>query len=383
MPTVVSSIRLFFQEGSSDKVYHATIIETEPGKHTVEVEWGRRGGGLNKGKKAIGVSLEAARKAYDRLVREKTGKGYQEMTEAVRPAAVAPPEGEGSGSKVQGRRARTGQAAQLLNAIDEDALARHLEDDAMLAQQKLDGNRILVHVRDTIIATNRAGELTTLHDAIASGLGELPEGTVLDGEVLADPKGPIYWLFDVLQVGAEDVRGLGYADRWTRLYEELEPGLSGPVRVLPVARGARQKKDLFDRVVAARAEGVVFKQGRAPYKPGRPASGGTQLKYKLTKSADVVLLSNAGNAYQMAVYDGRTLRDVGKVFAGTTNESRATIDELLARGERPIAEVRYLYATDDENLFQPVFVGLRDDKTAKECTRAQLVRTHRGVIELP
>lgn len=381
MPTVVQSIRLFFQEGSSDKVYHATIVETEPGKHTVEVEWGRRGGGLNKGKKAIGVSLEAARKAYDRLVREKTGKGYQEIAGDVQPAAVAPPEGEGSGSKVKGRRARTGQAAQLLNAIDEDELARHLEDEAMLAQQKLDGNRILVHLRDVIVATNRAGEITTLHDAIAGGLGELPEGTILDGEVLADAKGPVYWLFDVLRIGEKDVRALGYSERWAHLEGELEPGLSGPVRVLPVARGKRQKKDLFDRIVAARGEGIVFKQARAPYKPGRPASGGTQLKYKLTKTADVVLLSNAGNAYQMAVYDGRTLRDVGKVFAGTTNESRATIDALLAKGERPIAEVRYLYATDDENLFQPVFVGLRDDKDAEECTRAQLVRTHRGVIE--
>jgi len=383
MPSVVQSIRLFFQEGSSDKVYHATIVETEPGKHTVEVEWGRRGASsLNKGKKAVGVSLEAARKAYDRLVREKTGKGYQEITEAVQPAAVAPPEGEGSGSKVQGRRARTGQAAQLLNAIDDDELARMLTDDAMLAQQKLDGNRILVHVRDVLVATNRAGELTQLHDAIAGGLGELPEGTVLDGEVLAGAKGPTYWLFDVLQIGGEDVRTLGYDQRWSRLFDELEPGLSGPVRVLPVARGARAKKDLFERIRAARGEGIVFKNARAPYKPGRPASGGTQLKYKLTKTADVLLVANAGNAYQMAVWDGSRLREVGKVFAGTTNETRATIDELLSRGERPVAEVRYLYATDDENLFQPVFVGLRDDKAGKECTRAQLVQTHRGVIEL-
>ena len=91
-----------------------------------------------------------------------------------------------------------------------------------------------------------------------------------------------------------------------------EPGFAGPIHVLPIARG-RQKQSLFDRIVEERAEGIVFKHARAPYKAGR---GSTQLKYKLTKSADVVILSNAGNAYQMAVYDGKTLRDVGKVFAG-------------------------------------------------------------------
>src|SRR5262249_12944701 len=135
---IIKSIKLFFQEGSSDKVYHATIIETEPGKYTVAVEWGRRNGGLQKGNKAVGVSLEDAEKAYDRLVREKTNKGYQAITEEVKPAAVAPPMGEGSGSKVTGRRKKTGVAAQLLTSIDEDDLEKHLRDEKMIAQQKLD-----------------------------------------------------------------------------------------------------------------------------------------------------------------------------------------------------------------------------------------------------
>lgn len=372
--SVIESIKLFFQEGSSDKVYHATILETAPGKYTVAVEWGRRGSTLNKGNKAVGVSREAAEKAFARLVREKTSKGYQEIAGDVKPATVAPPEGEGSGSKVQGRRKRTGVAAQLLQSIDESDLERHMQDETMVAQQKIDGIRIIVHVSGEIIATNRSGELSSIDARIADGLSGMPEGTILDGEVI----GGAYWLFDVLQIGNEDVRKIGYLDRWLRLEGELEPGLAGPIHVLPTVRG-RHKRSLFERIVEQRAEGIVFKHARAPYKAGR---GSTQLKYKLTKSADVVILSNAGNAYQMAVFDGKTLRDIGKVFAGTTNESRALIDAMLARGERPIAEVRYLYATDDDNLFQPVFVGLRDDKKAAQCTRAQLVRTARGIIEI-
>ena len=372
--TVIKRVELFFQEGTSDKVYNATIIETGPGKYTVAVEWGRRGASLNKGNKAVGVSLEQAEKVYARLVREKTGKGYQEIAGEVKPAAVAPPVGEGSGSKVQGRRKRTGVQAQLLQSIEEDDLERHLEDTSMIAQQKIDGIRILVHIAEQIIATNRSGEHTQVDKRILEGLSSMPIGTILDGEMI----GGEYWLYDVLQIGDEDVRPMGYLERWLRLEGDLEPGFAGPIHILPIASG-KKKRSLFDRIVEERAEGIVFKHSRAPYKAGR---GATQLKYKLTKTADVVILSNAGNAYQMAVYDGKTLRDVGKVFAGTTNETRAIIDEMLSNGEKPVAEVRYLYATDDDNLFQPVFVGLRDDKKASQCTRAQLIRTARGIIAL-
>ena len=41
----VRSIELFFQEGSSDKVYFATILE-DASSYTVKVEWGRRGSAL-------------------------------------------------------------------------------------------------------------------------------------------------------------------------------------------------------------------------------------------------------------------------------------------------------------------------------------------------
>jgi bifunctional non-homologous end joining protein LigD len=371
----VRSIQLFFQEGSSDKVYNARIVE-DGGAFTVHVEWGRRGATLNSGSKAVKVTRAAADKTFDKLVREKRGKGYEEIAGDVKPAAVAPPEGEGSGSKVGGKRAKIGHGAQLLVAIDDDdELARHLGDADHIAQQKLDGVRVLVHVTDDgPIATNRDGQATELAQGALAGLGYLPKGTIVDGEVL----GGAYWLFDVLQLAGDDVRARGYLDRYDLLDNELEPALGEGARILPLAIGAKAKRALHDKLRGARAEGIVFKHREAPYKSGRVA---TQRKYKFLKSADVIIVENAGNAYRMAVWDGRTLFDVGRVFAGTTNASRKDLDARLGRGERPIAEVRYLYATDDHQLFQPVFVGVRGDKPAKSCVRAQLVPTDRGVIE--
>jgi bifunctional non-homologous end joining protein LigD len=377
-PRVVRSVELFFQEGSSDKVYQAKIVGAGA-TFSVVVAWGRRGATLNEGKKAINVSRADADKTFDRLVREKRGKGYEEITANVKPAAVAPPEGAGSGSKVGGKRAKVGLAAQLLNPLDDDDLAHVLADDAMVAQQKLDGVRVLVRRDATaLIATNRNGQVTELASAALAGLEYLPHGTIVDGEVL----GEAFWLFDVLQLAGDDVRKLGYLERHRVLDDELEPALTGNAHVLPVAIGGKRKRALYDKLRAAGAEGVVFKHREAPYTSGRPASGGTQRKYKFVKSADVVIVENAGNAYQMAVYDGRTLVDVGRVFAGTTNASRKDLDARLARGEHPVAQVSYLYATDDQKLFQPVFVSTRADKPAAQCILAQLVRTDRRVVPI-
>ena len=75
--------------------------------------------------------------------------------------------------------------------------------------------------------------------------------------------------------------------------------------MLPIAKGYAKKQALHDKLALSQAEGIVFKDAKAPYKPGRPASGGTQRKHKFVKTADVVLVSNAGNAYQMAVFEGK------------------------------------------------------------------------------
>jgi bifunctional non-homologous end joining protein LigD len=378
MGTTVRRVELFFQEGTSDKVYHATLVDDGDGKFSVLVEWGRRGAPLNKGSKAVKVPREKAERELAKVINEKTKKGYQEITVDVVPASVAPPIGQGSGSRVSATgRKRTGQAAQLLNAVEEDALEVLFDDASILAQQKLDGTRILAHVGETVIVTNRSGQHSSAPPELLEVLADAPRGTVLDGELVSVDGSVTYWVFDLLQHGTADLRAKPYLDRYQEL-DALVDELRDPVRLVPTAATPKDKRALFAKLSDARAEGIVFKRRDAPYTPGRPASGGTQLKYKFVKTCDVVLTGNAGNAYQMAVWDASRLREIGKVFAGTTNATRKQIDELLVNGEQPVAVVEYLYATDDDILFQPVFVQLRDDKEGEECTLGQLVRTNRA-----
>lgn len=379
--TTVKSIKLFFQEQPSDKVYNVALVESGGG-YTVRVEWGRRGANLSRGTKAVDVDRAAAEKAYDKVVRSKTRKGYEVWSDDNAPAEVAPPAGEGSASKVAGdQREKLGQRAQLLNSVGDGELEALLTSEAVVAQQKLDGMRVLFHIIDgKVVATNREGQIvafTSVAERVAAAFRGAPEGTVFDGELV----GESYWVFDLLSYGDEDLREAGYEDRYERL-----TGIgvtTDEVTVVPTAWDEDEKRRLLAALEAQNAEGIVFKERDAPYTMGRPASRGAQLKYKFTKSADVVITENAGNAYQMAVYHEGELRPAGKVFAGTTNESRAELDRLLSAGENPVAEVKYLYATDDHVLFQPVFVRLRDDKPASDCLRDQLIQTdRRGLTEI-
>jgi len=379
---IVESVRLFFQEGTSDKVYEASIVEDSEGVYSVLVAWGRRNANLNQGKKANGVSLADAKKAYDRVVRQKTKKGYQAITETVQPSAVSPPVGQGSGSRAGvGGRSRVGPKAQLLNAVDEARLEALFADPEIVAQQKFDGVRILTLVQeDGVVATNRSGEMSEFGAAVLQAVSHAPPGTILDGELVSGSQGPVYWLFDILQYAGEDLKALGYVERFAHLAAACAE-LPDPIEMVDAAFEEADKRALYNQLRELRAEGIVFKRVDAPYTHGRPGSGGTQLKYKFVKTCDVFITENAGNAYQMAVFDAAGMpREIGKVFAGTTNDTRSEIDDALVAGARPVAEVRYLYATRDDILFQPVFVRLRDDKAPSDCVLDQLERTNRDAV---
>ena len=71
------SISLYFQEGSSDKEYHAQLESHDEG-WIVNFQYGRRGSALQAGSKtAQPLPYEEAKKIYDKVVREKIGKGYR------------------------------------------------------------------------------------------------------------------------------------------------------------------------------------------------------------------------------------------------------------------------------------------------------------------
>lgn len=132
----VQQTRLQFQEGSSDKVYHAEIMPADTG-YTVNFRYGRRGGTLTCGTKtAVPVSLAAAQKIFAKLVADKTMKGYVAANADASGAAYQSPQTDDTKSDFN---------PQLLNAISEEEAIRLIKDDHYAAQQKMDGERRAAH----------------------------------------------------------------------------------------------------------------------------------------------------------------------------------------------------------------------------------------------
>ena len=76
--TKLPSVTLYFKEGTSDKVYQCQI-EAAGERFVVTFAYGRRGSTLNTGTKTnVPVSFDDAQRIFDKLVKEKKGKGYTE-----------------------------------------------------------------------------------------------------------------------------------------------------------------------------------------------------------------------------------------------------------------------------------------------------------------
>jgi bifunctional non-homologous end joining protein LigD len=116
--TDTHNVTLYYREGSSDKVYQASIEPRGDG-FVVNFAYGRRGNTLTTGTKtAKAVDFATAKKTFDKLVKEKTAKGYT-------------PGEDGTPYQHTDKEQRsTGVLPQLLNPIDEGEVERFLTDDA-------------------------------------------------------------------------------------------------------------------------------------------------------------------------------------------------------------------------------------------------------------
>ena len=104
----MESITLYFKQGLSDKVYQ-TAIEPKDGGYFVTFAYGRRGSTMTTGNKTpTAVNYDAAKAIYDKLIKEKTSKGY------------TPGEDGTPYQHTNGPKQASGILPQLLNAVDED-----------------------------------------------------------------------------------------------------------------------------------------------------------------------------------------------------------------------------------------------------------------------
>jgi len=197
--------------------------------------------------------------------------------------------------------------------------------------------------------------------------------------------------FDLLQDGDAEL----FAQPWTERRERLERLLRGPrLKSLRLSETTPDGGGMVERAAVAGWEGVITKRTTSPYRPGTRSKD--WLKLKLQYRAEFVVggwteprrTREYIGALLLGYHDreGR-LRYVGHMGGGFTREGLAAMYDRLTPLEREtppfvdpprtnepahwvepklVVEVTFAEWTSDKKLRQPIFLGVRDDKDARD-----------------
>ena len=347
-------MKLFYTEGSSDKVYNAQLEERDDG-WAVAFQYGRRGKPLQSGEKCTGQTFEKADAIFSKLVLGKMAKGY-----------TTNPDGAVFSSAVHAGR-DTGFRPQLLNEIDIEA-AKNLGDD-WLFQEKHDGERrTLIGDDSGIRYANKKGLEVGVQIEIAEAFEKLHG--VIGGNLNLDSEdmGDHVVIFDVprhfmITSGTFRDRAAVLAHVEKTINEQ---GLGEVLRVDIPQPASIFFADRFGDLQAANAEGFVARHSESLYVPGLPSSGGQALKVKFWDDVSCRVAEGRAGKRSMGL---ELLGDDGE-WTKVGNVTIPSNRDMPAVGD--VVDVKYLYAHKGGSIYQPTYRGPRNDVDESECRMDRL-----------
>jgi bifunctional non-homologous end joining protein LigD len=316
--------------------------------------------------------------------------------------SVKPKAGRAVGKRV-GRAALEFVAPQLCKLVD-----RAPEGPGWLHEIKLDGYRIEVVVDEgkATLWTRNRNDWTNRFPETAAALAGFGD-CIIDGELCAldDEGNPdfgllssamerkathtlVFFAFDLLVVGDENLRDMPLIERKARLKELLAKS-SASVRFVEAFDQAGEA--VLKSACRMGLEGVVSKRADAPYRPGD--RGGDWVKAKCRGNDEFVVIGHGEGAkgrltLLLGAWRGGKLSYLGRVGSGIGQHEADKLLRLLKplrRGEpaaeggptkdrrsttwvepRLVAEIDYTGWTADGLIRQGSFKGIREDKAAAE-----------------
>jgi ATP-dependent DNA ligase len=225
---------------------------------------------------------------------------------------------------------------------------------------KLDGWRCIALVDETVVLQTRSGRIVTAQfPEVLPSLAALPDGTILDGELVAVDRdrhfdfhalaggaaqrrrrktAVSYVAFDVLADAGELTTHLPLAERWERLQHLLAGHLPGTEPVMSTT-DRDEALGWLHALAPVGVEGIVAKDTRRPYRSG---AGHGWWKYKPADTTDATLVGVVGSgikprALQLRFDDGREVATAPL----TDLQRRHLVEGVRAAGKPPIrVEVR-------------------------------------------
>ena len=276
-------------------------------------------------------------------------------------------------------------------------------------EEKYDGVRMLAYKEGskvTLVSRN-AIDRTARYPKIAEAIAKLKPSTLaLDGEIvvfdadrvsrfqfLQKSEGqPTFALFDCIYRDGKDLRKAPLSERRTALEQSVKTSAN-------LILSARLDKDgikAFEIAKRKGFEGLIAKELSSKYVSGRSPAW---LKVKVRKEDEFVIggyTAPSGarhyfGALLLGVYARGELNYVGKVGTGFDEDTLKSLHKKfspLKRTSSPfasdvrerdvtfiapklVAQIAYTEWTSDGKLRHPVYLGLRDDKRAKDVTRQE------------
>lgn len=272
-------------------------------------------------------------------------------------------------------------------------------------EEKYDGYRILAYKEGSRVRlfSRNAIDRTDRFSDVAAAMSKLrPSTLVLDGEVsVFDREGvsrfqllqnlgagkSVFAVFDCLYKDGKDLRARPLSERRIA----LEESVTRNKLLVPSTRLAADGFAAYSLAIERKFEGLVAKDSASRYVEGRCTSW---LKVKVHQEDEFVIggftepsgsRSHFG-ALLLGAYERGKLRFVGKVGTGFNSESLAALfkkfrplvrkqtafvnppreRDVTFLAPKLVAQISYQEWTSDKKLRQPVFLGLRDDKSAQE-----------------
>ena len=266
---------------------------------------------------------------------------------------------------------------------------------------KWDGIRVQLIRRDGRVFLWSRGEelITERFPELAAAAAALPEGTVLDGEILAWGEGgplpfaalqrrigrkqvsarlqaqvpTVMMAFDLLEADGQDLRSVPLEERRQRLTALLaalgEGGLrhSAPLE----ARSWSQLVELRRSARRRGVEGLMLKARSSPYGVGRPRGAWWKWKVEPFIVDAVLVYVQAGHGrragpytdYSFAVWDGEALVPFARACAGLSEPEIREVDRFI-RGNT-LEKYGPVRAVTPELVFEIAFEGIQPSKRHK------------------
>jgi bifunctional non-homologous end joining protein LigD len=303
--------------------------------------------------------------------------------------------------------------------------AEILPDDRTrwLYELKLDGYRAIAFktAGNVQLRSRNNKDFNARYPALVRGLGQLPDETVIDGEIVAfDAEGrpsfnelqnygsaaaPVfYFVFDVMMIAGRDLMAEPLEVRRGLLRDRVLPHLAEPVRESAVLDAPLS--DLIASVRAHRLEGLVAKRCDGRYEPG--LRSGAWMKMRTNQAQEFVIGgytigTKTFDALVFGYYQGKDLVYAARTRNGFTPAIRARLSQRFRELEIPycpfvnlpeprggrwgqgltkekmancrwlkpvlVGEFEFVEWTPDNHLRHSRFIALREDKDAHAVRR--------------